>query len=163
MTCFLAVDPGLTGAMAALCTRRGFLALADLPICDNGHAGGSMRNWTDPAALRAILRDWQAVNDMSGEGLRCFLERPIPMPSLPAQTIASQFDTLGVLRAVLPFPVMVTPQEWKKFYRLSKDKSASLDMARRLYPVAAPFLKRGKDHNRAEALLIAHWALETQA
>lgn len=159
---FLAVDPGLTGAMALVCERRGFVALSDLPTCDNGHEGGSMRNWTDPSALRQVLRDWNLQHLMFEEGVQCYLERPIPMPSLPAQTIASQFDTLGVLRAVLPKPAMVTPNEWKKFYRLGREKSASLDMARALYPAAQPFLKRAKDHNRAESLLIAHWARETQ-
>jgi hypothetical protein len=53
----------------------------------------------------------------------------------------------------------VQPQKWKAFVGLTgKDKDASLAMAARLYPSAEPLLKRKKDHGRAEALLVAHWA-----
>jgi len=94
------------------------------------------------------------------------IERPIAMPNLPAQTIASQFDTFGVLRSVLACRmreplVFVTPNEWKKHFGLHREKDASRRVAVSLYP-SAP-VGRVKDHNRAESILIAHWYLGKHA
>jgi crossover junction endodeoxyribonuclease RuvC len=52
---------------------------------------------------------------------------------------------------------LVSAGAWKPAARLSRDKHCSLDRARLLYPMAS--FDRAKDHNRAEALLLAHWAL----
>ena len=58
----------------------------------------------------------------------------------------------------LKYPVQyVAPQRWKKAFALGSDKAMALETARRLYPGAAAELKRQKDHNRAEAVLLAHW------
>jgi crossover junction endodeoxyribonuclease RuvC len=60
------------------------------------------------------------------------------------------------------FPQAVAPREWQKPYGLGKgDKGASRATVLRLYP-AAP-VTRVKDHNRAEAILIAHYGMEQTA
>lgn len=161
----IGVDPGLTGAMAALCSTRGLLDVMDIPICSNGHAGGSMRNWVDVTALMLALRDWSMRFGFAGAGqMLAAMERPIPMPSLPAQTIAAQFDTVGALRAVLMCRAcavtMVAPGVWKRAYGLHRDKDASREVAVKLHPGAAKLLARKKDHNRAEAILLADWLLQ---
>ena len=158
----IGVDPGLTGAMAAICSQRGLLDVIDIPICDNGHAGGSMRNWVDVATLMLALRDWSTRFEFAAHGqLLAAMERPIPMPSLPAQTIAVQFDTVGAIRAVLVCRAcavtMVAPGAWKRRYGLHREKDASRECALRLHPGAAKQLARKKDHNRAEAILVGHW------
>jgi crossover junction endodeoxyribonuclease RuvC len=52
----------------------------------------------------------------------------------------------------------VQPQAWKKLFGLNgADKKDSLDVARRLYPALGADLARVKDHNRSEALLLAHF------
>ncbi len=156
----LGIDPGLTGA-ASLVGPRGLLECADLPVCNNGTASGSMRNWLDVAALHDLLADWAARHDFAGSAVVTVLERPIPMPSLPAQTIASQFDTVGAIRGVLAARTwgrrveMVNPQTWKKAFGLRDDKAESRACALRLYPTAPITL--AKHHNRAEAVLLAHW------
>ena len=67
---------------------------------------------------------------------------------------------------------MVRAQAWQKHYGLEgkkREKRAPGEMpaailkARELYPDAAPLLQRVRDHNRAEALLLAHYAVETMA
>ena len=50
---------------------------------------------------------------------------------------------------------MVRPQVWKKHFHLTSDKGEALDIARMLWPEAP--LKRKKDINIAEALLIAEY------
>ncbi|NDZ11506.1 hypothetical protein C7T35_01325 [Variovorax sp. WS11] len=154
-------DPGLTGAISLLSAdRRALLDCQDLPTCDNGTASGSMKRWLDAEAFSRLLQGWSDRHDFAREGVTVFIERPIPMPSLPAQTIASQFDTFGVLRAQLARRgVMhyVNPRDWKKSFGLSTEKAASREVCLRLYN-SAP-VARVKDHNRAESILIGHFGM----
>jgi Holliday junction resolvasome RuvABC endonuclease subunit len=78
------------------------------------------------------------------------------------QGVASTFQfgrAVGVITAVCEltnYPLhMVSPQKWKKHFYLSSDKDEALDCARMLWPEAP--LKRKKDINLAEALLIAEY------
>jgi len=158
----LSSDPGLTGALSLLCSQRGLLECEDIPTCANGTASGSMRNWVDAEGLQRILTAWSSRHEFAQHSVRAAIERPIPMPRLPAQTVASQFDTFGVLRALIGMKVgpggmhIVNPNEWKKKFGLKRDKDESIACALRLYPTAAGYLARKRDHNRAESVLIGH-------
>jgi crossover junction endodeoxyribonuclease RuvC len=82
----------------------------------------------------------------------------------PGQGVSSTFvsaTAFGSLLATLQIAgcslELVTAASWKAALGgLSKDKQASLDRARLLYPGAS--LDRMKDHGRAESLLLAHYA-----
>lgn len=159
----IGVDPGLTGAMACICTRRGLLSIADLPTEGNGLATGSMRRWLDAGCLLGMLTEWSAAYGFAEEDALAVVERPIPMPSLPAQTVGGQFDALGVIRTALVAKLgaaklrIAEPRVWKKAFGLRTDKDESIACALRLYPEASRYLVRKKHHNRAEAVLLAHW------
>jgi hypothetical protein len=118
-----------------------------------------MKRWVDVAAARALLQEWSGKHAFARRQVHAAIERPIPMPSLPAQTIASQFDTFGTLRAELARQAeslqFVSPQAWKKLFGVGNDKEAARACCLRLYPDAP--VTRVKDHNRAEAILVAHW------
>lgn len=162
MSLIIGCDPGLTGAICLLQVQGGYqlLECTDLPTCGNGTASGSMKRWLDSEALTTLLQEWSDRHDFAHTSLESFIERPIPMPSLPAQTIASQFDTFGVLRAALARrgPVhYVNPRDWKKSFGLGSDKNASRTTCMALYP-SAP-VARVKDHNRSESILIGHHGL----
>ena len=161
----LSCDPGLTGAISLLCSQRGLLECEDLPTSSNGQTTGKMLRWIDTEALQAMLSNWSTKHDFAGQSVHAAIERPIPMPTLPAQTVASQFDTFGVIRALVggrvSFDAMhiVNPQAWKKVFGLKTDKDESIACALRLYPKAGKFLARKKDHNRSESILIGHWLM----
>jgi len=160
MTLYIGCDPGLTGAISLLKPGNVLLDCQDLPTCDNGTASGSMKRWLDNAKFMALLQSWAERFELATEGVEIFIERPIPMPSLPAQTIASQFDTFGVLRAQLQrrgSVHFVNPRDWKKAFGLGTDKNASRTKCMALYP-SAP-VSRVKDHNRSEAILIGHYGV----
>jgi hypothetical protein len=54
----------------------------------------------------------------------------------------------------------VQPATWKRFFGLlRKDKAASLPVARTLYPALDDRLRRKLDHNRGDAVLLAHYGL----
>jgi hypothetical protein len=165
----ISCDPGLTGAITLLCSERGLLECEDIPTCDNGTTTGSMKKWVDTAKLQNILSFWATRYVFAGQSVQACIERPIPMPTLPAQTVASQFDTFGVIRALVSGKVglsammIVNPQVWKKTFGLKSDKNESIACALRLYPAAAKFLARKKDHNRSESILIGHWLMRELA
>ena len=161
----LGCDPGLTGAMALLCSERGLLECDDLPTCSNGQSTGKMLRWIDAGRLQETLAHWSIRHGFADRAVHACIERPIPMPTLPAQTVASQFDTFGVVRALVGGKVspggmtIVNPQEWKKLFGLKSDKDESIACALRLYPSAARYLNLKKFHNRAEAILVARWLM----
>lgn len=163
----MGVDPGLTGAISLLCSRRGLLACEDLPTTTNGQATGKMLRWVDAGKLQELLASWSQCHSFADESVHACIERPIPMPTLPAQTVASQFDTFGVIRALVGGKVapqgmtIVNPRDWKKVFGLGTDKDASRACALRLYPDAP--VTRAKDHNRAESILIGHWLMREVA
>lgn len=154
-------DPGLTGAITLLCSQSGLLECEDIPTCSNGTSTGSMKRWVDTDALSVILGNWSRLHSFATQSVHACIERPIPMPSLPAQTVASQFDTFGAIRALIgarvPELTIVNPREWKKPFGLKSDKDASIACALRLYPSAAKWIYRKRDHNRAESALIGRW------
>lgn len=155
----IGVDPGLTGALCLIDSQRGLLECDDIPTCSNGVESGSMKRWVDSAALEQLLAHWSSRHSFARDSVHAAIERPIPMPSLPAQTIASQFDTFGAIRATLSKYAeavrFVNPREWKKLFGVANDKEAARACCLRLYPTAP--VKRVKDHNRAEAILVGHW------
>lgn len=58
--------------------------------------------------------------------------------------------------------VWVQPATWKKHLGLiGCDKSASIEMARELFPSLADQLKTKSSDGRAEALLIGWWGAQT--
>jgi hypothetical protein len=165
----LSCDPGLTGAISLLCSQRGLLECEDLPTEGNGQTTGKMLRWIDVKGLQDLLAHWSIRHDFAGQAVRAAIERPIPMPTLPAQTVASQFDTFGVIRALMTGKVapggmtVVNPQCWKRLFGLKSDKDASIACALRLYPSAAKWIYRKRDHNRAESVLVGHWLMRELA
>lgn len=151
------IDPGLTGAVA-LVDSRGSCAVFELPTIPIP-GGGLVKRRIDAASLARQLRNFCPV----GEPVRVAVEavHTIGSRNNAVQTQGSLMRTLGAIEGVLEVLrlsfVAVEPQVWKGFYGLGSEKRASLEKALLLYP-GAP-INLAKDHNKAEALLIAHWLL----
>jgi hypothetical protein len=147
----IGVDPGLSGAIAVLKPSGELERLADLPVIRDGRLA-----WIDGSGLQSFL-----IDTLYGRPARAVVER---VSAMPKQGIASAFNfgvgfgsVLSILQA-RHLPVeLVTPATWKRAVGLSSDKRASLDKARLLFPDAD--LTLAKHDGRAEALLLAHWAL----
>lgn len=172
----LGIDPGVTGGIAGI-TPNGWSRVADLPITlVSGAAAVSRR--IDGAALARIIQDFAAAaaqaEEFTGMPIRCFCEavhaREGDRNSMQSQ--GSLMRSLGAIEAVcdiLGAPAMlVQPQAWQTFFGLvgkSHEQRAhgalpaAVQLAAGLHPSCAGMLSRVKDHNRAEALLIARYGL----
>lgn len=152
---FLAVDIGVTGALAAI-DAHGTCAVADLPtVAVDGNR--VVKRKVSAAGLRDLVLHFVRP----GEAALAVIE-DVHMGMGPGAAARSSLDlNRGRIEAVLELLRVkvhaVPPRVWQRALGLGKDKDASLDLARQLFPTAEPHLKRKKDHNRAEALLLAHY------
>ena len=145
--CILAIDPGLTGALAFLyMTQPDRVAVYDMPVVENA---------INAAELRDII------------GLHvptiAVVERVGPMPRdgvAQAWRFSGAYHTARTVVALCNIPqVLITPAQWKKAMGLpggkdNKDKSRG--MAMRLFPSCHVSFGRKKDASRAEAALLAY-------
>lgn len=151
----IGIDPGLSGALAVVDADGKIELLADLPVIRDRSLA-----WIDGGAMQSLLLD-----AMRGRQCRAVIER---VSAMPRQGIASAF-TFGVgfgsilaMLQTLRLPIeLVTAATWKLALGLGKDKRASIDKARLLFPTAD--LTLAKHDGRAEALLIAWWTMRCQA
>jgi len=153
------IDPGLTGA-AAFVDSRGTCSIVDLPTVALPGTG-LIRRRLDGAALARALRDFCPAGEPAVVAIEAV--RTMGGQNNAVQTQGSLMRSLGAIEAVLEVLRLgfqsVEPQVWKGFYGLGSDKKESMAKALTLYPDAP--IRLAKDHNKAEALLIAHWMLRT--
>ncbi len=132
------IDPGKSGAVAFL--------------LDN-----------DTAIFMDTEKGWEpiisALNNI--EIKHVYLEKVHAMPGNGVSSMFSFGENFGFWQGVLTtlkLPhTLVSPQTWKRVMMMDmgKEKEASVTRAIQLFPATAPFLQRKKDHNRADALLLA--------
>jgi crossover junction endodeoxyribonuclease RuvC len=148
----IAIDPGQTGAIAAIDDHDNVILLRDMPVMPRLHGKGDMVNG---AELASIIMDARAGNESI-----VYLEQ---VAAMPGQGVTSMFHfgesvgvILGVLQTLQCRYVMVKPQDWKKAAGIvRKDKDAARTLAIQLFPAIGDKLTRKKDIGRADALLIA--------
>lgn len=153
MSVILAIDPGLSGAVCRLADgvldiRRDFKELPDIARAIQA---------LSPGVMHTVIENVHAM---------------------PGQGVCSMFSfgrAAGVADGALAlcFPGIVTdsvaPQRWQNYYRakfgIGKEQAFdSRELAIRLFPgMADIFFKRKKDHNSADAALMALWKLDQLA
>lgn len=162
------IDPGLSGACAVR-DHAGLRAVFDLPIMPIPGIGPKalVQRKIDGRALCKLLLQHCPATEAKPT---IVIEQVGTMGGAnnAVQTQGSLLRSLGAIETVaecLACPVEYAhPQTWKRFFGLidpnlspSERKARALAVARRLYPDCTD-IARAKDHNRAEAILIAHWS-----
>lgn len=143
----LGIDPGASGAVAFYRPERPReIEAHDVPVADGQ---------IDAAALAHLIREAGVTEAM--------VER---VGAMPKQGVASTFKfgmaygAVLATAAALEIPIrQATPGRWKKHFRLSADKEQARGLAIRQWPGSRAF-SRKKDHGRAEAALLALYAVE---
>jgi len=152
----IGIDPGLTGAIGVLNDGH-FVAVEDMPIIVKGK--GKVKNEVDVSGTIRLLRQYGEPS----EYISCVIERVNARPNQGVSTIFSLGDSFGCARSAVSacrFELRyVTPQVWKKHFKLSSDKEQCRSMAVKLWPDAPLHLKKHQD--RAEALLMSKWLYDT--
>ena len=154
----IGIDIGVTGAVAAL-DAHGAPMIEDIPTLTI--PGKRMvRRRVDPRGLAQILRrmvEPGATATVIFEDVHAF-----PGVRNSPQSQGSLMHSRGMVEAVVELARFtihaVQPSTWKRFVGLiGEDKRQACKVAATLYPTAAPMLERVADHNRADALLLAHY------
>src|SRR5262245_11650724 len=145
------VDPGVHGALAIVTITDSaaptLVDVLDVPVIGTG---------AKERINTMLVRDWltQHAPDYA------LIERA---GSMPKQGVASTFKyarAVGSLETVIacsdiPYS-LVEPSTWKKVFGLrGKDKESARQKAIATFPAAHALFGRKKDHQRAEAALIA--------
>jgi crossover junction endodeoxyribonuclease RuvC len=142
---FMGIDPGLSGAWALIDSGGRYVACGDMHNEDG----------------RVLTRHVWAEMLMAANSnrVKVALER---VHSMPRQGVATTFAFGAAYGCALALgnmfdepAVLVTPNQWKKFYGLDADKNKSSELARVMWATAPIKLK--KHNGRAEALLIANY------
>ena len=89
--------------------------------------------------------------------------------AMPGQGVTSMFNfgqSFGVIKGIcsaMQLPIhFIRPAKWKKYYNLiNTSKDASRSRAIEIFPKVSEKLKRKKDTNKADAILIASYYYNT--
>lgn len=146
MRLWAGIDPGLEGCVAVIDQTGFFVSLFDMPI---------RHEKRHKVVAVHLLAEY--LEDYKGADVMVEIQNPRPQ-----QGVRASFTTglnYGRLTATLDMLGMrwdvVQPKNWKQWAGVTKDKETSLALAREKWPEAP--LTRKKDHDRAEALLIAEY------
>lgn len=154
------IDPGKSGGLAAIDGDGGLIDGIRMPLLQHGK-----RDLVD------VFRIWDWADD-THDGVRpeafdrIVLEQ---VNAMPGQGVTSMFNFGRHTGSVEAYAlstgkpvVWVTPQKWKGYFGLSKDKMASLDRARLEFG-DSPLWRVKANDGIAEAALIALWSLRQKA
>ena len=155
------VDPGLDGAICVVDrTTMEIKFLMDMPcnqVPSKRHKGGFKREVNGLYIGRALYKYAPQVLLGIVEGVG----------SRPKQGLESTFRfglSAGIVEGVLNGLAIKTIKPkaaaWKMGLGLTSNKESSLALARHTWPRDAALFKRKKDDGRAEAALLALWAIK---
>lgn len=158
MIYFGGVDPGMTGAMAILDEDGDLLQLFDYP----GEEASLWRILSDKLfssiEIKLVALEQAAIMPMERENK---FGKQIRQSSKSLAVFHQNYGIWRMAMAAKGWPVdLVHPMRWRKILDSSVPKYPTKDdllaYARRRWPGVD--LHRKADHNRAEAIMIAHYA-----
>lgn len=145
--CVVGIDPGAKGAVAVL--RASTETIYDMPQCpiDYLKLGKEIASATKDCTVYTCIEKVHALPHQS---------------TVAGFTFGKNCGYVDILAHLFTKPfniIYVTPQKWKKYFGLSKDKKESIRLARELFPASENLLTASKD-GRAEALLLGEYFTE---
>jgi len=151
----IGIDPGTTGALAFLDDEGKLLAVHDMPTLTYT-VGKSNRTRISPGLLASLLYSQLMFTDCTA----C-IEQVAAMPKQGVSSVFTFGQAYGVALGVLAgcqIPILsMQPRKWRALAGLKAGNSK--DDARQrvieMFPDWSDTFKRKKDHNRADAVLIA--------
>lgn len=164
---YIGIDPGNTGAIAAIDDKGNFISVHDAPILKEKKKTGGIKTTLLSAKVAEILNSL-----CKGKSAKVIIEQALVMPMIPGrnggQGTVSAFSFgygagiyEGVLSGLGLEYLKVLPQTWKKAVFSGSgggaDKRFSIVLAKAVFPGAISYLNLAKHDGRAEALLLAEY------
>jgi crossover junction endodeoxyribonuclease RuvC len=150
----LGVDCGVHGGLAILeindTAAPQMLAAIDVPT-----VGVGAKERVNPIALQEWLLQYGPA--------QAFVERAQAMPGQGSSSGFKYGRAVGAIETTITLcgisTEIIEASAWKRFFHLhAGDKEGARQLALQRFPSAHALLARRKDHNRAEAMLIALFA-----
>lgn len=156
------IDPGTSGAIAVVSCEM-LVNVFDMPVEEKSGRGAISKQvdaWNLAETLRTIRSGMRDDVMVVSEAQHAMIGSNVNGRRAAGAALSfSIADSAGVVRGVVGALGMrhelVYPQSWKRRYGIGADKDAALRRARDLFPDMAGYFARKKDHNRADAALIA--------
>ena len=182
-TVYIGIDPGMHGAIAV--RGNGGIWIYDIPVTTSSVlSGNNAKEQTDIDIDKLKRVVTSILNKIQGCQVITVCEHSAGMAYLPTSQRGGYHDNahsafkkgygFGVLRAVfavagIPFDFTPRPGDWKRTLQLTdsnltynQKKNKARVKAIELFPMLQDALKRVKDSDRAEALLLTVWAEKQQ-
>ena len=157
----IGIDPGITGAICILENRK-VVEVYETPTMIDGKKN---KRQVNGAQVTNIIKE--SLNKDKDKEVVVVVEH---VNAMPGQGVTSMFNfgqSFGVIKGIcsaLSLPIyFVRPAKWKKHFNLIKtNKDASRTKVIQIYPGVSSKLSRKKDSNKADAILIARYFVDTQ-
>jgi crossover junction endodeoxyribonuclease RuvC len=146
--CIAGIDPGISGGLAFYFPDvPSRVAAEDMPIVAGEVNAAALAKRV--ASMRPDIVIVERVGAMPGQGVASTFK------------FGAAFGAICGVLGALEIPVYrVAPTVWKRHFNLSADKEMARALAIRLFAATAEHFARKRDHNRAEAALLARYGAE---
>ena len=156
----IGIDPGISGAICFFKDGK-ILDIVEMPTMSEGKKNKKQVNGNQ--LFNEIRSQLHKINQ---DDVSVVVEH---VSAMPGQGVTSMFNfgqSFGVIKGIcsaMQLPIhFVRPTKWKKYYNLiNTSKDASRSRAIELFPKVSENLKRKKDSNKADAILIASYYYNT--
>ena len=156
----IGIDPGISGAICFFHDGK-IIDVIDMPSMAEGKKNKKQVNGNQ--LFNEIKSHLLQINQDEA----CVIVEHVT--AMPGQGVTSMFNfgqSFGVIKGIcsaLSIPIhFVRPTKWKKYYNLiNTSKDASRSRAIEIFPKISDKLKRKKDSNKADAILIASYYYNT--
>ena len=156
----IGIDPGITGAICFL-QDGNIIDVIDMPTMASGNNNKKQINGSQIFNEISLK-----IKSHKSDNVNVVVEQ---VSAMPGQGVTSMFNfgqSFGVIKGVcaaMQLPIFfVRPVKWKKHFDLiNSQKDSSRVKAIEMFPKFSSILSRKKDSNKADAMLIANYHLNT--
>lgn len=176
---YIGIDPGMHGAIALRCEKE--VTLFDIMTVKSKTISGNNVKETSDIDIMGVVSLVSQIRQIASaakivtvceysSGMAFTTNRERGAHHDDTKTAWKKGYNFGVIRALfhvngMPFKATPRPGDWKRFMHLTDStltyndkKEKARQMAIEMFPAAFEQLKRKKDSDRAEALLLTVWA-----
>ena len=152
----IGIDPGISGAICFLEDGK-IIDVIEMPSMAEGKKNKKQVNGNQ------LFNEIKSRLTEANQDEACVVVEHVT--AMPGQGVTSMFNfgqSFGVIKGIcsaMQLPIhYVRPTKWKKYFNLiNTSKDASRSRAIEIFPKVSDKLKRKKDSNKADAILIASY------